>query len=309
MLPIFESVLPIFLLIVLGNVLRRLPLMEQAGWRGMEELSYWVLYPVLLFTTVARADFSALTLDAMFAALLGAVLAMAALVLASWPLWRASGAITRAEFSSLFQCSVRWNGFVALAVSQKLFPPEGGAVVALAMAVIIIPINLLSVSVVSRFGHGGADLPHTLRAIARNPLIIAVGAGLLARLLPGGIYGPLGVTLDLLGQASIGLGLVSIGAGLRVADMASARLAVWTPVALKLLLMPALMLGIGLALGVGGGELAYLVLCGAVPTAMNGFMLARQLGGDAEYYATVTTIQTALAVFTMPAMLALAGWQ
>lgn len=309
MLPIFESVLPIFLLIVLGNVLRRMPLMEQTGWRGLEEMSYWVLYPVLLFTTVARANFSALTLDAMLAALLGAVLIMAALVLATWPLWRASGAITRPEFSSLFQCSLRWNGFVALAVAQKLFPPEGSAVVALAMAVIIIPINLLSVSVVSRFGHGGADLLRTLRAMARNPLILGVGAGLLIRFLPGGLYGPLDVAFDLLGQAAIGMGLVSIGAGLRVADMISVRPAIWTPVALKLLLMPALMWGIGLALGIGGNELAYLVLCGSVPTAMNGYMLARQLGGDAEYYATVATIQTALAVFTMPAMLALAEWQ
>lgn len=308
MLAIFESILPIFLLIVLGNVLRRTKLMEATGWRGLEDLSYWALYPMLLFVTVTGADFGGLKLDAMLVALLGAVFVMASLVLATWPLFRATGAVTRAEFSSLFQCSVRWNGFVALAVAQKLYPPEASAVVALTMAVIIIPINLLSVSVVSRFGNGRGDLVSVLRAVARNPFIIAIALGLLVRQLPGGLYAPLGQAFELLAQAAIGMGLISIGAALRPADMFSLRAGIWWPVAFKLLLMPVLMGGIGLALGIKGPQLAYLVLCGAVPTAMNGYMLARQLGGDAEYYAGVTTIQTALAALTMPAMLALAAY-
>jgi predicted permease len=308
MLAIFESILPIFLLIVAGLLLRRTPLMDEAGWRGLEQLSYWVLYPILLFATVAGADFSSLSLDAMFAALLGAIVIVAAGVLATWPLWRATGAATRAEFSSVFQTALRWNGFVALAVAQKLYPPQGAAVVALAMAVIIIPINILSVSVVSRFGHGGANWANVLRAMARNPLIIAVALGLLVRLLPGGLYEPVERGFDLLGQAAIGMGLLSIGAGLRPADMLSVRPAVWFPVVVKLVLMPALMCALGLAVGLTGPALVYVVLCGAVPTALNGYMLARQLGGDAGFYAAVTTLQTVLAVLTMPAALALAAY-
>lgn len=308
MLAIFESILPVFLLIVLGNLMRRMRVMDETGWRGLEQLGYWVLYPVLLFTTVVGADFSSLALDAMFAALLGAVFVVAAMVLATWPLWRRTGAATRAEFSSIFQTSIRWNGFVALAVAQKLYPPEASAVVALAMAVIIIPINIFSVSVVSRFGHGGASWAGVFRAMASNPLIISVMAGLIARLLPSGLYGPLGSSLDLLGQAAIGMGLVSIGAGLRPADMLSARPAVWFAVVVKLVLMPAVMCGLGLAVGLTGLPLVYVVLCGSVPTALNGYMLARQLGGDAEFYAAVTTIQTALAMLTMPAALAFAAY-
>ncbi|MBX3531019.1 MAG: AEC family transporter [Rhizobiaceae bacterium] len=308
MLAIFESILPIFLLIVAGLLLRRTPLMDGAGWRGLEQLSYWVLYPILLFDTVSGADFSSLSLDAMFAALLGSVFIVAAGVLATWPIWRAAGAASRAEFSSVFQTALRWNGFVALAVAQKLYPPEGAAVVALAMAVIIIPINIMSVSVVSRFGHGGANWANVLRAMAKNPLIVAVGAGLLIRLLPGGLYEPVERGFDLLGQAAIGMGLLSIGAGLRPADMFSARPAMWFPVVVKLLVMPALMCGLGLAVGLTGPALVYVVLCGSVPTALNGYMLARQLGGDAEFYAAVTTLQTVLAVLTMPAALALAAY-
>lgn len=307
MLAIFESILPIFLIIVLGNLLRRSTLMTEGGWQGLDVLSYWLLYPTLLFSTVLHADFGSLRLDAILVSLLLSIGVMAALTLSTWPLWQRSGGASGPEFSSIFQSSIRWNGFIALAVAQKIYPPEGAAVVALTMAVIIIPINILSVSVVARFGGRYADWTKILKATAMNPMIIGVALGIIARFIPGGLYEPLDGAIGLVAQAAIGIGLLAIGAGLRPGDMLSARLAVWTPVVLKLAVLPALMALISYALGVRGVELTYLVLCGSVPTAMNGYMLARQLGGDAEFYAAVTTLQTILAVLTMPAALALAA--
>ena len=257
MIAIFESILPIFLIIVLGNLLRRTTLIDPAGWLGLEQISYWVLYPTLLFATILNADFSNLRIDSMLAALLVTVAVMAALVLATWPMFRQSGAATPGEFSSIFQTALRWNGFIALAVAQKIFPPEGSAVVALAMAVIIIPLNVMSVAVVSRFGNHQANWSKVLRETARNPLIIGVAAGILLRWLPG--------------------------------------------------VLPALLCAVAYALGVRDTEIVYLALCGSVPTAMNGYMLARQLGGDAGLYAAVTTLQTVLAALTMPEVLALAA--
>jgi predicted permease len=111
--------------------------------------------------------------------------------------------------------------------------------------------------------------------------------------------------VDLVGRASLGMGLVVIGAGLKPAHLFQFRFAIWLPVVLKLVAFPALLLGIALAFGVRGAELQYLALCAAVPTAMNGYLLARQLGGDAELYAVVTTLQTALSFLTIPAVLLL----
>jgi len=52
--------------------------------------------------------------------------------------------------------------------------------------------------------------------------------------------------------------------------------------------------------GLQGENLVILALCGGVPTAMNGYLLARQLGGDAPLYATITTLQTAGSFLTLP---------
>lgn len=303
-----ESILPIFLLIVAGNLLRRLPIVDDAAWPGLEKLGYWFLYPALLFITILNADFSGLSLDSMLAALILGILLMGALTLASWPLLRAAGWASAAEYSSIFQTSVRWNGFMALAIAERIFPATGAAVVALVMAAIIVPVNVMSVAVVTRFADRNADWGHVAAAIARNPLILSALAALLVRALPWELYPPLNQTLNLVGRAALGMGLLTIGAGLRPADMLKARTAMWVPVFMKLAVFPVLLIGLGLACGVGGEELRYLALCAAVPTAMNGFLLARQLGGDAELYAAVTTLQTVVAFFSIPAVLAVTGY-
>lgn len=304
MLPVFEASLPIFLLILAGVALRRLPVTNDAGWSGVEQIAYWFLYPVLVFVTILNADFSGLALDAMLLTLVLGVALMALLTLGLWPVMRATGAVAVGEYSSVFQTALRWNGFMALAIAHSLFPPEAAAVVALAMAAIILPINVICVFVISRFADREADLVTVVSRIATNPLIIASAAALLLRWTDG-IYGPINQALQLVGNAALGMGLVAIGAGLRLGDLASLRIAIWLPVALKLAVFPALVVAIALAFGLSGAELQYLALCAAVPTAMNGYLLARQLGGDAELYAVVTTTQTALAFFTIPAVLAL----
>lgn len=308
MLATFEATLPIFLLLVAGNLLRRLPLVDDAAWPGLEKLGFWFLYPALLFVTILNADFSGLQLDAMIAALVLSIVAMGALTLALWPLLRAGGLATAPEFSSIFQTSVRWNGFMALAIAERSFPAAGVAVVALVMAAIIVPINVQSIAVVTRFADRTASWGYVVRSVARNPLILASVAALLLRAAPFDLYDPLNQTFDLVGRAALGMGLLTIGAGLRRAKLVRPRVAVWVPVVLKLAVYPALLIGLAMLCGVGGPELRYLALCAAVPTAMNGFLLARQLGGDAELYATVTTMQTAVSFLSIPAVLSVVAY-
>jgi hypothetical protein len=305
MLPIFESILPIFLLIVGGNLLRRMPLIDSSAWIGLDQIGFWFLYPALLFVTIYNADFSGLQLDAMMAALLVALVAMIAITLALWPLLKSTGLVRKSEFSSIFQTAVRWNSFIALAIAQKIFPPAGMAVVALVMAVIIIPINLTTVFTVTRFADHSINWPRIGRGIVTNPMIIGSLAAILLRQLPFQLYGPLNQSLGLIANAALGMGLLAVGAALRVSDLWQPRLALILPLVLKLGVFPILLVGAGLAFGVSGLQLSYLALCAAVPSAMNGYLLARQLGGDAELYAAVTTLQTAVSFFTIPAALAI----
>ncbi len=304
MLTIFESILPVFLLILAGNFLRRLPLIDPAGWSGLDQLGYWFLYPTLLFVTIVNADFSGLQLNAMMMALIVSVVIMCSLTFALWPLLARTGVVAEREFSSVFQTTVRWNGFIALAVAQKIYQPAGMAVVALVMLVIIIPLNIASTFVVTRFADRSADWMRIGRNIAANPLILSMFAAIVMRGMPFELYPPLNEALDLAGRAALGMGLVAIGASLKIGDLMHLKVAIWLPTILKLVVFPALLVVTAVAFGVTGEQLSYLALCGAVPTAMNGYFLARQLGGDADLYAAITTFQTAISFLTIPAVLA-----
>ena len=296
---IFESIFPIFMLVVAGVVLKRWRAIEPGFWPGLEQFGYYVAFPALLFLTLYGADFSGLRIASVAAAVLATLAMMMVLILALWPVMNARG-VTASSFTTIFQTGIRWNGFVALAMAEKLHGTEGLALVALVMALIIPPINFACVGIMVFFGSGARNLAAFALGLARNPLILACLAGLAARLLPFDIYGPALQAVDLIAVTSLGLGLLMVGAGLRVGDALKPRPVVGVTALVKLLVFPFLMIAVASAFGVTGDTLELLVLCAAVPTAMNGYLLARQMGGDAPLYAAITTIQTAASFLTMP---------
>lgn len=305
MLVIFENVLPIFMLLALGVFLKRIALLPKEGWEGIERLGFFLLYPTLLFTAILRADFSSIELDRVVFALLGATGFMIFGLYASWPLLKKSGLVSHGQFSSVFQAAVRWNGFMAFAIAENLFPPEGVAIVALTMAIIIIPINMASVFVVTVFAQqeSNTNWARVGYRMATNPLIIGCALALVCRGIGFTPTGPIETFLDMIGRAALGMGLMAIGAGLMLDQLLKPNAAALLGMGLKLFFFPLLLVSIAMALGVEGQALVYLALCGAVPTAMNGYLLAKQMGGDAPLFAVTTTWQIMICFFSIPAIL------
>lgn len=307
MLIIFESILPIFLIVVLGVLLKRSPLINQSLWDGLEQLGYYVLFPSLLFLTLAKADFAALETGTVSLAGLCSVFVMTALTLGLWPVVNRLG-VGGPAFTSIFQTATRWNGFMALAIAEKFSGLSGMTVVALVMASIIIPLNFLNVGVMIWFSGGNRDIRTFALRIVSNPIILGAALGVLVNIAGIPLYEPVLVAVDLIARSSLGLGLVMVGAGLRIADALKPHPSVLLACLLKLIVFPAVMIAIALLFGIGGQAFVILALCAAVPTAMNGYLLAKQMGGDAPLYAAVATVQTAAAFFTIPAVLFVAGY-
>lgn len=306
MIIIFESILPIFLTVALGAFLKRLPIFTGDFWSGLNQFGYYVLFPALLFTTLARADFSDLAAGGIGTASFLGVLALSALTMALWfPLKKAG--VGSPAFTSLFQTSTRWNGFMALAIADKLAGLEGMAVIALMMTVNIIPLNIINVFVLVWFSGEDRNITAMIRKIVTNPLVLASLLGIVFNF--GGIpvYEPVFVTMDLMARAALGMGLVLVGAGLVLSDALKPKPVVLLPSAFKLLLFPVIIFALAKTLGVSGTPLTMMVLGAGVPTAMNGYVLARQLGGDARLYAAVVTVQTVLSFFTLPLVMLVLG--
>lgn len=296
MIDLASALLPVFGLVVLGAVLRRVRLLSDDQWRGLDALLYVVMMPALIVALLLQVDFAALELGAVAAAILGAILANAALLAALRPWLGLSGP----AFTSVFQGVVRNNVFIVLAVGQLLFGAEGAALVVIAAALNLPIVNLLSVAVLVRHGGGGRGV---LTALARNPLILAAAVGFALNLLAAPVPGFVVAALELLGDGVLALALLAVGAGLQPRAAVAGAGGIAVSALGKLLLMPALAWLICWALGAAPLATAAAVLFHSAPTAPSAYILARRLGGDAELMGAILTAQTMLAALTMPLVL------
>jgi malonate transporter len=308
MVAVFNALVPVFLLVALGAFLKRTLLKSENAWDSLEDLTYYVLFPALLFLATATADLSKVPIWGVFAALVTAILASSLLlILLRVPMQRAFG-WSGPAFTSVFQGGVRWNTYIAVGVASTLLGEMGLAIAAVALASMIPLINVLSVVVLARYApNSPAKVKHVLIHLLRNPFIWACGLGIVCN--AAGVPLPKVFTgfMNVLGQASLPLGLMIVGAGLDLKTVAKIDAAVLVAVAVKMLLLPAIAIGAGYFAGVTGPALAVIAIASSVPSAPNGYMLARQMGGDAPLLARILTIQIFVALVSIPAALFIAA--
>src|SRR6202012_758506 len=85
---VLAGLLPVFLLIVLGVVLKRTLMRLGNQWHGLERPTSFVLFPMLLIQTLVKAALSSVPVAGVGGALILAALAISLLCLAAWPLLR-----------------------------------------------------------------------------------------------------------------------------------------------------------------------------------------------------------------------------
>jgi malonate transporter and related proteins len=304
MSPIIASLAPVFLIIVLGAVLRTRGLMDGGGWNGLERATYYIFFPAVIIMTLAKADLRTVPVIEVGVALIGAILIMTGILLASRKVLARLFGMSGPAFTSVFQGATRWNSFVAIATAGALHGTMGLTLTAIAVAAMIPLLNVLAVVMLQRYAQDKpVVLGPTLKAIVTNPFIWSSAIGIVINAL--GLHLPVVIVRfgDILGQAALGAGLLLVGAGLDVRAALTPRALTWLCCVLKLALMPAMVAAIAIFLGVSGVPLQVAILSAAMPTASGSYILARQMGGDAKLMAEILTVQTLVAVITIPVAL------
>jgi hypothetical protein len=291
---------PVFLLILIGHVMRRRDWVTDAFWRPAEGLTFYVFFPSLLIGKIARADLAGLQLAPMLAALVVGVLVVAAIVVVCRPLLK----VDDARFASVFMGSFRPNSYVGVAAALALFGEPGLALMIVAIAVVVPLVNLLSVVLMVRLlGGGGKGRPgwgRTAVSVVSNPLIAACLIGLAINAAGVDLPPVLSPLLDILGAAALPIGLMAVGAGLDIgAARRSVRL-VGLTAGFKLVLLPLATYAAALAFGVGGLAASVCLMYATLPGSSTSYVMARQMGGDATLLAGIITVTTVAAMAAMP---------
>ena len=138
--------------------------------------------------------------------------------------------------------------------------------------------------------------------MVQNPLIWAcVGRDRAESGLGGRSRSRSHVFVDALGRSSLALGLLIVGAGLRIDELVRPNAVMLVTCALKLVVMPAIAIAHRACGRPRRRRTCWsTVCCTAVPAASNSYILARQMGGDAPLMAQILTFETVLAAITMP---------
>lgn len=298
---VLDSLLSVFIVIAIGWILRQKALPNEADWQGFEKISYYVLVPVLVAKTLMTAKLGDVPFARLGLALVGTIAILAIVLLACRPVLERRMAVSPAAFTSIFQGVLRWNAFIALAISANLFGREGVTLAAVAIAALIPILNVMTVLILRRYGHGEGSL---LKGLATNPFIVSTLAGLALNVLALPMPRAIMLSLDIIGQCALGTGLILVGAGLRLQDLQRPSAALIFAVGVRLLVAPLIGYALARLLGLQGAHLAVVVLCLGVPTATAAYLLARRMGGDATLMAAITTAQTIISMVTLPFLLA-----
>ena len=294
---------PVLVLILVGFGLKLADFLPEGTWPGLEKLTYFVLFPALLIGTLGNQSLAGVPWPGMLAVVAG-TLAVAATVLVFW--YRLRSSAGGATFTSIFQGGVRFNSYIALAVAQAFFGPEGLALAAVAAGLMIVLVNLLCVSALIAWGNGvkkGA-VPF-VREVAANPLVLACAVGWFLSLTGIGFPGVINGAFEIIGQAALPVGLLAVGAALRPEAVPGHLGPIAISSVVQFGLKPATAVVLTAGVGLSGVAAAVVLVALMTPTSPSAYILARQLGGDTETMASIITFQTLLGFIAMPLIAAM----
>ncbi|PCH92468.1 MAG: hypothetical protein COB84_10595 [Rhodobacteraceae bacterium] len=293
------SILPVALTMIVGYLICATKLVPKSQWAGIEALSFRLLIPVVLIVTITRSE---LSLDKFglfaLALILALCLAGVGLLLLRWALPQAR--LPDPKFTTLFQTTTRWNAFIALAVAELFIGTQGITLIAVAMAVLIPFINLVNISILSLYGTSQATLRTVLLTVLKNPLVQGSLIGLALNFAKVPIPAALLQAMELIGRSAFGIGLLVVGAGINIARLTKKSPAIWFGTIMRLLILPMIFLAIATSFNLTPLQTLSGIFVLSVPAASNGYIVAKQMGGDADLYADILTWQTVLCLMTLP---------
>ena len=292
-----NAVAPIFILLALGYLARRLGDINREDVFRFNRLTFRYFLPVMVFYNIYVSDLAAsFNVKLLCFALLG--------VLAEW--FASMQIVKRTERRPerrgvIIQALYRSNFvIIGLPLAQQLLPAgsDFGCVVIL-LATVVPLYNVLAVITLEHFGGVKKSRLGLVADIFKNPMIVGTIVGILFQLLklrlPSGIERAVAQIAD----ATSPIMLFLLGGFFEFGDLRDDLKTVSAIVIGRLVVIPAVLLGLACLFGFRGVEFASLLGAFASSTAIASFTMAQQMGGDAKLAGNAVVATSALCSLTL----------
>ncbi|MCG1002969.1 MULTISPECIES: AEC family transporter [Halobacterium] len=282
--------LVLLVLLLVGTGLRVAGVLDAARTQLLNDAAYYVALPALVFVSTYDRDVAELVSPSLLGGLLFVLFATAAV---AWLVHRhrperrrRSVAVTQSYHSNL--------GYLGLPLVAATFNDDVTAVASVVLGVVSLTQVPLTVFVLTTVSDADASLAEEVAKLGRNPVLLALVAGLVVGSAGLALPGPAVTGLDLLGTLSLPIALLCVGASLDV-DLPNVDVGATAAVtALKIVVMPAIAWATFSLLSVDAATFTAAVVMLGTPTAVSTYVFANELGGD-EAFASLNVFVTTLA--------------
>lgn len=309
---LLNSLLPIFLIIALGKTLCRTGFFSENLAKSLSRLTYWIALPALLIDKVSNATFNSSDISRLSLLLVLATLGSVLIGYTATFILK----LDRRSTGAFVQGSMRSNNaFIGLPViiySMSAINPNIAALATVALAPSILFYNFLSVLILMTHGdrkkmNPGATVLLFIKQLLLNPLLIACAIGLLLNGLKIALPVAIQSTLKALGDTSLALALLSIGASLSFKGIRTGLITSITASGIKVFVQPLIGLGLAVLWNIPPVERQILLIYLACPTAVASYVMADIFNSDRDLAAHIIVISTLLSIASLTAVLALGG--
>ena len=292
----FNVVLPLFLCIALGYVLRLLNMLEETTQKNLNKLCFKVFLPIHVFNSIYTTNISSAFNGLLVVLTACGVLAIFAGMMVLVPKIEQDDAKRGVMIQAIFRSNYALFG---LPVVSSLCGEDKVGPASLLISLIVPMFNVLAVVCLETFRGGKPDVKKMMKGIATNPLIIGSVLGILFNMLnipiPAGVHKSI---VDL-GRVATPLALVALGAGFQFRRISGYTRQLIICITGRLVAAPLLMLTIAALLGLREELLVPVLAVFGSPVATSSYTMAEQMNGDGTLAASLVVLTTALAIFTV----------
>lgn len=293
----FQIIFPILVYMGIGILIRQIKLIDEKAFAQINKLVFRVFLPVKLFLDIYSSDFKRAFQPKLIAYVLVAVFCAYIIV------WCVVKRLVkdRKDAPVIIQGIYRSNYVLfGMSIAASMYPEADLGVISV-MAAFAVPVfNILAVILFEVWrGEGQVSIPHLLKGVVTNNLVIGSVLGLL--FLGLGIRLPQFVLkpLDELGSVATPLAIICVGATLTFSALKKYAKYITYMVVGRLVVIPAIFVTLAIAFGFRELELAGLFLVFASPIANSSYPMAKELGGNGELAGLGVAVSNVACLFTI----------
>ena len=296
---VFNSLFPVFVLILSGSLLKRFGLTNDVFLQTSDKLIYYIFFPILLFWKIGTASPDLISNSALYKAAILTILAVYLLSTAFIVVFK----VPDFKVGSFSQSCYRFNSYIGVAIVLSALGEEGIRHFGILMGIIIPIINVLCVTTMIWFSGekttSGSRVGQVVKGIISNPLILGCISGILWSYLVEGFPPYIDGLFQLCSFATLPLAMLSIGAALSIGSIKDHFKLSLIASCFKLVVLPVVGYLLLIKFGVAGVALKVGLIYFALPTSTSLYILSSQLNSDTELASAAIAMSTILSFFSL----------